>query len=173
MSRATIDRHHFLTRRRFLWGSAASAAAVCVWAAPEIDALAAQKFEVTHSDAEWRKLLTPDQYAVLRHEATEPPFTSPLLHEKRRGTFACAGCALENFSSTTKFESGTGWPSFWAPIEKAVVNKVDNSLGMARTAVECRRCGGHLGHVFDDGPKPTGLRYCINGLALTFKATQS
>ena len=138
-----------------------------------IDALAGQQFEVTHTDAEWRKLLTPDQYAVLRQEATERPFTSPLLHEKRRGTFACAGCALDNFSSATKFESGTGWPSFWAPIEKAVITKKDSSLGMVRTAVECRRCGGHLGHVFDDGPKPTGLRDRMNGVALTFKPIQS
>ena len=95
---------------------------------------------------------------MLRQEATEPPFTSALLHEKRRGTFACAGCALDLFSSTTKFDSGTGWPSFWAPLDKAVRIKKDTSLGMAREAVYCRRCGGHLGHVFDDGPKPTGLR---------------
>ena len=133
----------------------------------------AKEFPVTHTDAEWRKLLNPDQYAVLRHDSTERPFTSPLLHEKRRGTFACAGCGLDNFSSATKFESGTGWPSFWAPIEKAVITKKDSSLGMVRTAVECRRCGGHLGHVFDDGPKPTGLRYCMNGVALTFRPIQS
>ena len=162
-----------ITRRRFLHGSAIGLAALCGCAASGIDALAWQQFEVTHTDAEWRKLLTPDQYAVLRHESTERPFTSPLLHEKRRGTFACAGCGLDNFSSATKFDSGTGWPSFWAPIEKAVITKKDSSLGMIRTAVECRRCGGHLGHVFDDGPKPTGLRYCMNGVALTFRPNQS
>ena len=129
---------------------------------------ARETFEVTHTDAEWRKILTPERYAVLRQAATERPFSSPLLHEERRGTFACAGCALALFSSTTKFDSGTGWPSFWAPLDKAVGTTHDTSLGMDREAVHCRRCGGHLGHVFDDGPKPTGLRYCMNGLSLTF-----
>jgi peptide-methionine (R)-S-oxide reductase len=162
-----------ITRRRFLHTSATGVALVCGWSAAAIDALGAEKFEVTRTDAEWRKLLTRDQYAVLRQEATERPFSSPLNREKRRGTFACAGCGLENFSSATKFDSGTGWPSFWAPIEKAVITKKDTSLGTVRIAVECRRCGGHLGHVFDDGPKPTGLRYCMNGVALTFKPIQS
>jgi len=129
---------------------------------------AQETFEVTHSDADWRKLLTPEQYAVLRRSSTERPFTSALLHEKRSGNFACAGCGLDTFSSTTKFDSGTGWPSFWAPLEKAVGTTTDKSFGMVRTAVHCSRCGGHLGHVFDDGPKPTGLRYCMNGVALTF-----
>jgi peptide-methionine (R)-S-oxide reductase len=123
---------------------------------------------VAHSEAEWRKLLTAEQYSVLREAGTEPPFTSPLLNEHRVGTFACAGCDLSLFSSKTKFDSGTGWPSFWAPLDKAVVEKPDASFGMRRTAVECRRCGGHLGHVFPDGPPPTGLRYCMNGLALEF-----
>jgi peptide-methionine (R)-S-oxide reductase len=131
--------------------------------------LAAETFEVARSDVEWRKLLTPDQYTVLRQSGTERPFTSPLLHEKRRGTFACAGCDLDLFASTTKFESGTGWPSFWAPLENALATAPDTSYGMMRTAVHCRRCGGHLGHVFDDGPKPTGLRYCMNGAAMIFK----
>jgi peptide-methionine (R)-S-oxide reductase len=126
-------------------------------------------FEVTHTDEEWRKLLTPNQYAVLRREGTERPFTSPLNDEHRQGRFSCAGCALELFSSQTKFDSGTGWPSFWQPLPMAVLENSDTTLGMTRTEVVCRRCGGHLGHVFDDGPKPTGLRYCMNGVALTFK----
>ena len=129
---------------------------------------AGQGFAVTRSEAEWRAMLTPEQYAVLRESATERPFTSPLLDEHRAGTFDCAGCGLPLFSSETKFESGTGWPSFWAPLENAVGTERDSSWGMVRTAVHCRRCGGHLGHVFEDGPPPTGLRYCMNGVALTF-----
>jgi peptide-methionine (R)-S-oxide reductase len=124
---------------------------------------------VTHSDAEWRKLLTPEAYAVLRHEDTERAFSSPLDEEKHSGTYACAGCDLALYSSKTKFDSGTGWPSFWAPLPNAVGTKTDYLLGLPRTAVHCRRCEGHLGHVFDDGPKPTGLRYCMNGVALRFK----
>jgi peptide-methionine (R)-S-oxide reductase len=133
-------------------------------------ARAAATFEVHHTDAEWRHMLAPAAYNVLRQEGTEPPFTSPLLNEHRKGIFSCAGCALPAFSSTTKFESGTGWPSFWQPLPHAVGERSDSSLGFSRTEVHCRRCGGHLGHVFDDGPKPTGLRYCMNGVALTFKA---
>lgn len=125
-------------------------------------------FEVSHSDAEWLALLGPQRYAVLRQQATEPPFSSPLDHEHRAGVFACAGCALPLFASATKFDSGTGWPSFWKPLPDAVREVSDGSLGMSRTAIVCRRCGGHLGHVFDDGPPPTGLRYCMNGLALQF-----
>jgi peptide-methionine (R)-S-oxide reductase len=135
---------------------------------------AAEQFTVTHSDAEWRKLLTPAQYAVLRQSATERPFTSPLLNEHRPGIFACVGCDHGLFSSETKFESGTGWPSFWAPLaDDAVGTTRDASLGMIRTAVHCAGCGSHLGHVFDDGPPVTGLRYCMNGVAMIFKAAMS
>ncbi|SOB78614.1 peptide-methionine (R)-S-oxide reductase [Sphingomonas guangdongensis] len=126
------------------------------------------RYEVTLPDAEWRKRLTPAAYQVLRHEDTERPYSSPLNGEKRSGVFACAGCKLPLFTSRTKFESGTGWPSFWAPLPNAVATRTDRTLGMARTEVHCRRCGGHLGHVFDDGPKPTGKRYCMNGVAMTF-----
>lgn len=131
---------------------------------------AARSYEVSHTEAEWQKLLRPDQYRILRKAGTEPPYTSPLNKEKRAGVFSCAGCALPLFSSATKFESGTGWPSFWQPLANAVVEESDTTLFMKRTEVLCRRCGGHLGHVFDDGPKPTGLRYCMNGLALNFTA---
>ncbi len=125
----------------------------------------AEAFELTLSDAEWRKRLPPRQYAVLRQHDTEVPFTSPLLHEKRRGDFACAGCDLPLYSSSSKFDSGTGWPSFWTTLPNAVGTTRGTSAGMVRTEVHCRRCGGHQGHLFDDGPRPTGLRYCINGLA--------
>jgi peptide-methionine (R)-S-oxide reductase len=131
---------------------------------------AAERFPVSYPDAEWRQRLAPAAYRVLRHEDTEAPGTSPLNREKRAGTFACAGCAQPLFSSKTKFESGTGWPSFWAPLPRAVGTKVDGALFMKRTEVHCSRCGGHLGHVFDDGPKPTGKRYCMNGVAMTFRA---
>jgi peptide-methionine (R)-S-oxide reductase len=125
-------------------------------------------FEVVKSDAEWRKQLSPAQFRVLRQAGTEYPFSSPLDREKRAGTFACAGCGSSLFSSATKFDSRTGWPSFWKPFDDAVVEESDFTLGMRRVEVLCRRCGGHLGHVFDDGPPPTGLRYCMNGVAMTF-----
>jgi peptide-methionine (R)-S-oxide reductase len=128
----------------------------------------AEAFAVTHTEAEWRAMLTSEQFAVLREESTERPFTSPLLEEHRAGIFACAGCNLDLFSSETKFESGTGWPSFYAPLENAVGTTTDRSWGMTRTEVHCSRCGGHLGHVFNDGPRPTGLRYCMNGVSLAF-----
>jgi peptide-methionine (R)-S-oxide reductase len=134
------------------------------------DARAAEgKFEIMLSDAEWRKRLTPQQYAVLRKEDTEKPGSSPLNKEKRKGTYVCAGCGLPLFSSATKYDSGTGWPSFWKPLPNAIGTREDNKLFFTRTEVHCRRCGGHIGHVFDDGPKPTGLRYCMNGVAMKFR----
>ena len=128
------------------------------------------KFEVTKTEAQWRKILTPEQFEVLRKAGTERAGTSPLTAEHRQGKFACAGCNLPLFTSETKFESGTGWPSFYEPIANAVKTSVDRSFGVQRTEVHCRRCGGHLGHVFIDGPKPTGLRYCMNGVAMKFIA---
>lgn len=126
------------------------------------------EFEVTKTDAEWRQSLTNGQYYVLRHHDTEFAGSSPLLREHRQGTYRCAGCGRPLFSSETKYESGSGWPSFTAPLDEAVGTSVDASLGMVRTEVHCRHCGGHLGHVFEDGPRPTGLRYCVNGTALDF-----
>lgn len=166
-----------ITRRLLLSGGTLTAAVAAVggWrllAGPVAARTTPQQpetFEVTMSDAEWRKKLTPAQYNVLRQEGTERPFSSPLNDEHRKGVFACAGCQLDLFSSNTKFDSGTGWPSFWAPLASAVGTTQDASFGMTRTAVHCHRCGGHLGHVFDDGPKPTGLRYCMNGVAMTFR----
>lgn len=130
----------------------------------------AESFEFTLTEDQWRARLNDLQYAVLREEATETAFTSPLNNEKRKGTFHCAGCDLPLFASDTKYDSGTGWPSFWKPLPNAVGTKPDPGLFGSRTEVHCRRCGGHLGHVFDDGPQPTGKRYCMNGAALTFAA---
>ena len=156
------------TRRHLIIGTAASATALCAGLFPRRATAAPESFEVTHTDAQWRARLSPQQYAVLRQEDTERPGSSPLNGEHRMGTFSCAGCALPLFASTTKFDSGTGWPSFWKPLDNAVATRTDKSFGMARTEAHCRRCGGHLGHIFDDGPPPTGLRYCINGLSLAF-----
>jgi peptide-methionine (R)-S-oxide reductase len=160
-----------MTRRHFLaWVGGVSGVAAASWRVfgPTDARAAGGSFEITRSDAEWRKVLNAEQFAVLRQHGTERPWTSPLNKESRRGIYVCAGCQLPLFSSDTKFDSGTGWPSFWTPIEGAIGTTADTSLFVKRTEVHCRRCGGHLGHVFDDGPKPTGLRYCINGVSLKF-----
>jgi peptide-methionine (R)-S-oxide reductase len=159
-----------MTNRRTLLfaGLGAGALVLAIRSRGESRAAPARRYEVVHSDDEWHRILTPEQYEVLRREGTERAFTSPLNHEKRAGTFTCAGCGLPVFSSETKFDSGTGWPSFWAPIDNAVDTSQDFAFGMVRTALQCHRCGGHLGHVFDDGPPPTHRRYCINGVALKF-----
>jgi peptide-methionine (R)-S-oxide reductase len=160
-----------LTRRQMLTGMAAmTVSALAIRASGVIGAETEGQFEVTKTPEEWRKVLTDEQYYILRDHGTERAFTSPLNDEKRAGLYHCAGCDLPLFSSETKFDSGTGWPSFWKPLENAIGTSEDRSFWLiVRTEVHCRRCGGHQGHVFDDGPKPTGLRYCINGDALTFK----
>jgi peptide-methionine (R)-S-oxide reductase len=158
-----------MNRRQFLNGAVVAIAAS---AAPSVFGADAPAFmgKVVKTDAEWRAILTPAQFNILREEGTERPFSSPLNEEKRKGTFVCAGCALALFDSSTKFESGTGWPSFYDVVKGRVETKVDHKLIYPRTEYHCARCGGHQGHVFDDGPKPTGLRYCNNGLALKFIA---
>jgi peptide-methionine (R)-S-oxide reductase len=156
-----------MTRRAWLAGGAGVAVLAALWWMRDGSADAAS-FEIVKSDEEWRQRLTPAAYNVLRRHGTERPFTSPLDAEKRPGIFACAGCELPLFASESKFESGTGWPSFFQPLPNAVETSSDRSLLIPRTEVHCRRCGGHLGHVFEDGPPPTGLRYCMNGVALTF-----
>jgi peptide-methionine (R)-S-oxide reductase len=158
-----------MTKRTFL-GSAAAALGILGFAgcSRPSEANAAERFEVTKTPAEWKRQLGPARYAVLREEDTERAGSSQLDKEKRNGTYVCAGCALPLYSSAAKFESGTGWPSFFKPLPNAVRTKADRGIFGTRTEVHCRRCGGHLGHVFDDGPPPTGKRYCMNGLAMRF-----
>jgi len=160
-----INRRSFLSRTALAL-AAVSAVRHAAAAAPPANGDRIEKIEKT--DDEWRKLLTPAQYDVLRHEGTERPFTSPLLNEKRKGLFVCVACDLPLFESRTKFDSGTGWPSFYDVIPGRLETHTDNKLFMTRTEYHCARCGGHRGHVFDDGPKPTGLRYCSNGVVLKF-----
>jgi peptide-methionine (R)-S-oxide reductase len=161
-----------LARRSLIVAAAATAvfagAGLMRWSSRTVQGQDDGQFEVTRSDEEWRRLLTPEQYRVLRQHGTERAGTSALNHQKRDGTFVCAGCELPLFSSQTKFESGTGWPSFWAPLDNAIGTSEDQGLFVTRTEVHCHRCGGHLGHVFEDGPPPTGLRYCMNGVAMKF-----
>ncbi len=161
-----------MNRRQFLLGSArlgvVLAGSGAIVGLGRVQPARAESFPVTKTEAEWRKVLSAEQYDVLREEGTEYAGTSPLNHEKRKGLFACAGCDQPAYSSETKFDSGTGWPSFWEALPNAVGIKEDNSLFMTRTEVHCSRCGGHLGHIFDDGPQPTGKRHCINGVALKF-----
>ena len=163
--------NHIFDRRLFLGlsGSGIIAGAIALAGGGTSSSAAAASFEVTRSPADWRKRLGAARYNILRQEGTEAPFTSPLNKEKREGIFACAGCALPLFSSAAKYDSRTGWPSFWKALPRAIATRTDRTLGMARTDEHCRRCGGHLGHVFDDGPRPTGKRHCINGLSLTFR----
>src|SRR5271166_2928200 len=162
-----------VTRRQVLLGGSLLSVGVLVWGtsrrSPQAHSSPDATFPVTHTDAEWRQLLSPQQYEILRNAGTEQPYSSPLNDEHRSGVFNCAGCAQDLFSSATKFDSGTGWPSFYQSLGNAVITAPDNSLGMTRTEVLCSRCGGHLGHVFDDGPAPTGLRYCMNGVAMNFR----
>jgi peptide-methionine (R)-S-oxide reductase len=159
-----------IDRRAFLGLAGASAASGVILLGRSGPARATASFPVHHTPAEWQKMLGPQRYAVLREAATERAFTSPLLNEHRHGIFVCAGCTNPLFSSVAKYDSGTGWPSFWKALPGAIITHTDRSLMDDRTEVLCARCGGHLGHVFDDGPRPTGLRYCMNGLALNFRA---
>jgi peptide-methionine (R)-S-oxide reductase len=155
-----------LSRRRLLGWLSASAAGMALAAC----GTEAQGYPVQFSEAQWRKRLTAKQFYILRERGTETPGTSPLLHEKRRGTFVCAADGHPLFSSAAKYDSHTGWPSFWQPLTNAIGTSTDWEVGYPRTEVHCVRCGGHLGHVFDDGPRPTGKRYCMNGDAMLFRA---
>ena len=156
-------------RNMLIGGTAAAVAGWHFWRTPA-EAGSKATFEITKTEDEWRKILTKQQFYVLRKHGTERAFTHPLNDNKRDGTYHCAGCDLPLYSSKTKYDSRTGWPSFWAPIENAVGTSTDYFIGYPRTEVHCRRCGGHLGHVFNDGPPPTGKRHCINGVSLKFVA---
>jgi peptide-methionine (R)-S-oxide reductase len=157
-----------VSKRTFLGGAAASVGALMTGCSPASAERSAETFEITRTPEQWRRILPPERYAVLRQQKTERAGSSPLNGEHRRGIYACAGCRLPLYRSDAKYESGTGWPSFTAPIAGAVRTRPEGFAFLARTEVHCRRCGGHLGHVFDDGPRPTGKRYCMNGAALVF-----
>jgi peptide-methionine (R)-S-oxide reductase len=158
--------------RRTVIAAAGIAAAMPFVAACGVSEVQAKAWKVSKTEAQWRKILTRDQYFILREAGTERAFSHPLNKERRKGTFTCAGCSNALYTSAHKYDSGTGWPSFWQPIANAIGTSIDRSLFSVRTEVHCRRCGGHLGHVFEDGPRPTGLRYCMNGVAMTFKPSK-
>lgn len=159
----------FTRRGLFVAGGGFALASIIGARPPAAGAQPAGRFPLSLTDAQWRGRLSPEAFAVLRREGTERPGSSPLNNEHRRGIFHCAGCNQNLYSSAAKFESGTGWPSFWQPLPHAVGTSIDRSVGATRTEVHCARCGGHLGHVFNDGPRPTGLRYCMNGVAMRFQ----
>jgi len=162
-----------VSRRDFIAGGAAGAVATLAGCGGQANASQHGNFRIAYSEAQWRQRLSPAEFRVLRQHRTERPHTSALNDEHRAGTYVCAGCNNRLFNSAMKFESGTGWPSFYRPLENAVGSRTDRTLGMTRTEVHCADCGGHLGHVFRDGPRPTGLRYCINGVAMDFVARRS